>query len=65
MSDAFEKYRDLLRSFAPEALAALAAIAADRNAPEMTRVRAAKMILNLACGRPVVERVICEAEKIN
>jgi hypothetical protein len=60
MSDAFVDCRDLLRSVAPQAMAMLAAIMNDKDAPEMTRVRAAKLILDLAYSRPVAERVTCE-----
>jgi hypothetical protein len=38
----------------------LVAIMNDKNAPAMTRLRAARLILDLACGRPRAERVTCE-----
>jgi hypothetical protein len=48
MSEAFEDCRDLLRSVAAQAMATLAAIMVDEDASAMTRVRAAKLILDLA-----------------
>ena len=39
----------------------LATILADRNISAMARVRAAKLILNLAYGRPRADRVTCAA----
>jgi hypothetical protein len=57
MSSDLEECQDVLRSFAPQAVARLAAIMADQNASEMTRLRAAKLILNLACGRTGAGRV--------
>jgi hypothetical protein len=65
MSNAFEGHQQLLRSFASQAMAMLAAIMVDEDASAMTRVRAAKLILDLACGRPVAERVTCEVETIS
>jgi hypothetical protein len=62
MSEAFEDCRDLLRSVAAQAMAMLAAIMVDEDASAMTRARAGKLILDLAYGRPVAERVICEVE---
>jgi hypothetical protein len=46
-------------------MAMLAAIMVDEDASAMTRVRAAKLILDLACGRPVAERLTCEVETIS
>jgi hypothetical protein len=57
MSSALEEYQGVLRSFAPQAVAILAAIMVDQDASAMTRLRAAKLILNLAWGSPRVERV--------
>jgi hypothetical protein len=65
MNDIFYEGRQMLRAFTPQAMAMLAAIMADEKAPAMTRIRAAKLILDLACGRPVAERVTCEAEMIS
>jgi hypothetical protein len=61
MSDALKGHRDLSRSFALEAVAMLATILADRNISAMVRVRAAKLILNLAYGRRRADRVTCAA----
>jgi hypothetical protein len=60
MSEACGDYQHLMRSFAPQAIAMLVAIMRDKDAPELTRLRAAKMILDLALGRPRAERVTCE-----
>jgi hypothetical protein len=60
MSEPFDDYRQQMLALAPQAMAELAAIMNDQNAPAMTRLRAAKLILNLAYGRPRPERAICE-----
>jgi hypothetical protein len=56
----FADCQQLMRSVAQQAIAMLAAIMKDKGAPEMTRLRAAKLILDLACGRPKAERVAIE-----
>jgi hypothetical protein len=60
MNETFADYRQLMRSFAPQVIAILVAVMRDKDAPELTRLRAAKMILDLAWGRPRAERVTCE-----
>jgi hypothetical protein len=60
MNGTFADCQQLIRSFAPQAVAMFAAIMNDKNAPEMTRLRAAKLILNLSCGRLGAERVTRE-----
>jgi hypothetical protein len=62
MKGTFADCQQLIRSFAPQALAMLAAIMVDEDASAMTRVRAAKLILDLSCGKPVAERVTCKVE---
>jgi hypothetical protein len=48
-----------LRLFAQRAVAMLAVIMKDKNAHDMTRLRAAKLILDLAWGRPRADCVTC------
>jgi hypothetical protein len=57
MSESLADCQQLMRSIAPQTVIMLAAIMRDKGAPEMTRLRAAKLILDLACGRPKAERV--------
>ena len=64
MNEPFADCQQLMRSIASQAVAMLVAIMRDKNTPEMTRLRAAKLILDLANGRPIAERVVCTAETI-
>lgn len=57
MSEPFDDYRQQMLALAPQAMAKLVEIMNDENAPETIRVRAAKLILDLAYGRPRAERV--------
>jgi hypothetical protein len=63
VSKPFTDYRQQIGALAPQAMTNLVAIMNNQNAPAMTSLRAAKLILDLACGRPVAERVTCEAER--
>jgi hypothetical protein len=63
MNVVFEDHRQVMRSFAPQAVAMLAAIIRDNNAPEKTRLRAAKLILDLGYGRPASERMTCKLQR--
>ena len=65
MNRTFADCQQLIRSFAPQAVAMLAAIMNHKNAPEITRLQAAKLILDLACGRPRAERVTCEIRVVS
>jgi hypothetical protein len=60
VSEPFTNYRQQMRALAPQAMAKLVAIMKNQNASAMTRLRAARLILDLACGRPKAERVTCE-----
>ena len=63
MRDADSAYGELLRSHTADAIASLVDIMCNKTAPAMTRIRAARLILNIGCGRPVVERVVCEVNE--
>jgi hypothetical protein len=65
MNVGFEDHRQVMRSFAPQAIAILAAIMRDNNAPEKTCLRAAKLILDLGYGRPAPERMTCKITAIS
>lgn len=57
MNVVFENHRQLMRSFAPQAVTMLVTIMRNTKASEKTRLRAAKLILDLGYGRPTSERM--------
>ena len=64
MSGGAEDYRKRLHSYAADAVATLVAIMENDTAPAKTRIRAAKLILDIGWGKPGVESVICEVDEL-
>jgi hypothetical protein len=60
MALTYGKMEEQFRAHAIQALESLLAMMRDKTAPDMTRIRAIRIILDLGWGKPAPERITCE-----
>jgi hypothetical protein len=61
----YDEMQEQVRAHALHALESLIAIARDETAPDMTRIRAIRILLDLADGKPAPERVTCIIDELS